>query len=481
MKTTSELTDTAIKNAKAGAAERWMSDAEKGRGQGVLCLRISPNGTKRFYFRYTAPDGSRVRLPIGNYNQAGRWGSDTTDSPLTLKKAREVVTALQSEHQKPESRDIRAFRQAQEDAKREAAAEVAQAKAEEAARLKHEREAIEKYTLRKLLEAYVAHLKSAGKVSADNAAGIFRRNVYRDFPDLAARPASSITAKEVVAMLRKLTELGKGRTAAKLRSYLHAAYALTLRAELDPDAPADLVRFNLTANPVAPTGTLARYNQARDRTLTEAELRAYWTAALALPDVISTALRLALLLGGQRPAQLLRVEVSDVDLEARTITLRDGKGARKQPRIHVLPLATDAHAIVSALVARAAVLQSPLLFTLHGKRGAVVETLSSAVHGISSGMVEAKTATAPFQMRDIRRTCETMLAAMGISSDIRAQLQSHGLGGVQAKHYDRHSYASEKAAALEAWQEKLRGIVAAKAPLPDNVVPIRRERAKRSS
>jgi len=32
-----------------------------------------------------------------------------------------------------------------------------------------------------------------------------------------------------------------------------------------------------------------------------------------------------------------------------------------------------------------------------------------------------------------------MLAAMGVSSDVRAQLQSHGLGGVQSRHYDRHT------------------------------------------
>ena len=92
--------------------------------------------------------------------------------------------------------------------------------------------------------------------------------------------------------------------------------------------------------------------------------------------------------------------------------------------------------------------------------------------------MEAKTAAAPFQMRDIRRTCETMLAAMGISSDLRAQIQSHGLGGIQAKHYDRHSYASEKANALAAWEERLRAIVKNKTPKAANVVPLRQEAAQ---
>ena len=64
---------------------------------------------------------------------------------------------------------------------------------------------------------------------------------------------------------------------------------------------------------------------------------------------------------------------------------------------------------------------------------------------ISTALVEARAVREPFQLRDLRRTCETMLAGLGVSSDIRAQLQSHGLGGVQNRHYDRHDYAPEKA------------------------------------
>jgi len=44
---------------------------------------------------------------------------------------------------------------------------------------------------------------------------------------------------------------------------------------------------------------------------------------------------LSLMLGaGQRPAQMLRARLADVDLPARTITLHDGKGKRQVPRVH---------------------------------------------------------------------------------------------------------------------------------------------------
>jgi integrase len=81
----------------------------------------------------------------------------------------------------------------------------------------------------------------------------------------------------------------------------------------------------------------------------------------------------------------------------------------------------------------------------------------------------------PFDLRDIRRTCETMLAEMGISKDTRAQLLSHGLSGVQSAHYDRHSYTNEKRAALIAWEKRLDHIT--KGKKGSNVVQIKRKKS----
>ncbi len=97
----------------------------------------------------------------------------------------------------------------------------------------------------------------------------------------------------------------------------------------------------------------------------------------------------------------------------------------------------------------------PPVFTTDGKRPLRSETVSEVVRDICEAMLKAGEARAPFQMRDLRRTAETMLASLGISRDVRGQIQSHGLGGVQARHYDRHDYALEKRAALEKWQRYL--------------------------
>lgn len=53
-----------------------------------------------------------------------------------------------------------------------------------------------------------------------------------------------------------------------------------------------------------------------------------------------------------------------------------------------------------------------------------------------------------FQLKRVRSGVETALAAAGVSKEIRGQLQSHGLSGVQARHYDAHDYLREKLAAL---------------------------------
>jgi len=70
-------------------------------------------------------------------------------------------------------------------------------------------------------------------------------------------------------------------------------------------------------------------------------------------------------------------------------------------------------------------------------------------------MLKVKESREEFELRDLRRTAETMLAALKVPSDVRAHLLSHGLGGVQNRHYDRHDYAPEKKDALVRWMRHL--------------------------
>ena len=67
-----------------------------------------------------------------------------------------------------------------------------------------------------------------------------------------------------------------------------------------------------------------------------------------------------------------------------------------------------------------------------------------------------------FEPKRLRSGIETALASLGIGREIRAQVQSHGLGGVQDRHYDDHDYMGEKRAALQALIDLLNSHPAAK-------------------
>jgi hypothetical protein len=63
------------------------------------------------------------------------------------------------------------------------------------------------------------------------------------------------------------------------------------------------------------------------------------------------------------------------------------------------------------------------------------ETLGELVEGIRDAMRDAgELERGMFSLRDLRRIAETHLAALGVSSDITAQLQPYGLGGIQPRH-----------------------------------------------
>lgn len=297
------------------------------------------------------------------------------------------------------------------------------------------------FTLRALLNAYVEHLRARGKgKAAATAASAFRVHLTDKHPDLADTPAKDVTSMDLAAVVRAVHQSGKERMSGMLRSYLNAAYAAGARAPYDVALPHGLIGFGITANPVAVLPTVPV--NAGHRTLSADELRAYLLALTdALPD---RALRLCLLAGGQRLAQVLRATVAD--WQTGTLRLFDGKGKRRTPREHLLPLGPKAAALVDSLTERARLRGTASLFCIAST------PMDTATPGGRVTEISASLGGEPFTLRDIRRTCETLLAGLGISRDTRAQLLSHGISGVQATHYDRHSYTDEKRAALLAWE-----------------------------
>ena len=74
-------------------------------------------------------------------------------------------------------------------------------------------------------------------------------------------------------------------------------------------------------------------------------------------------------------------------------------------------------------------------------------------------MEAKKLISEPFAFIDLRRTIETKFASLGVSQDVRAQIQSHGLSGVQNKHYNKYNYMTEKVEVLTMWEQHLASLL----------------------
>ena len=422
-----ELTDALIRKLQPPAKGKVIqADAHRSapRGFGV---RVLASGAKSFVLRYWV-DGRERIATIGKHPA---W---------SLKAAR--LRAQELRQQIDSGGDP-----LQAAAERKAAAAAAKAEAERQ----------ERYTLRNLCETYVAHLEAAGKAkSAKAAASAFKVWLLEvdDFAHLERKPAREVSAHDIARIIRRPREAGKARTAGVLRSYLAAAFNAARRAPFDASLPEALIPFGVEHHPVEPVPAVPV--QAGDHVLSADDLRRY-LLALRDDELADQALKLALVAGGQRMAQLLRAEVSDWNGEERVLRLLDGKGRRRQPRVHLVPLAPVGAAIVERLVERAKAGGASALFVSRfGKRPAL---LSETTPGKRLGEIVAELGCAPFNLRDVRRTVETELARLGVSRDTRAQLLSHGVSGIQAQHYDRHQYLPEKRAALETWERHLARLI----------------------
>lgn len=425
-------------------------DTASGKAAALQGFGLRVGSTSKAYFVEKRVDGRTVRHTIGTHGQ------------ITADEARKVAAVKLGQMTggadlNADKRATRAARDADKAGKAAAA----------------------NYTVKALCDWYVTHQRSLGKQSATDAAGIFAKHV--EAGAFASMPARDLTAKQATAIIRAVVEAGHKRTAAKLRAYLRAAYALAQGADTNPQAPAALVLFGVETNPIASTAAIKNATGARDVSLTDDELgevlRLLRARRAEKYDDALAAMELSLILGGQRLAQVLRVTVDDLDLKARTVTLYDPKGRRATARRHVLPLTDPAVELLTGILE---VRRADWLF---GDKGAPtskdtvarkgVELLAEAQANIAA-QASGKAAKRPkIEPRDLRRTAETMLAAMGVSKDVRAQLLSHGLGGVQDRHYDQHEYMTEKRNALQAWADRLQALADRK-PAPSNVKQLNR-------
>lgn len=299
-----------------------------------------------------------------------------------------------------------------------------------------------------LLEAYCQTLERAGSSKQESTRAMICRHVRGPHPQLWAQSAASVTPQQIVGVLDPLVAEGKTATAGKVRTSLNAAFNRALKADLCVQSP--LLRgFGLTHNPVALIASLSPPRLTPERVLTLHELQALWRALSDMDTPAGAILRFYLLTGGQRMAQLLRARHDD--LVAGGVMLFDRKGRRTEPRPHLVPTIDAARDALNSTPA-----EGPYLLTLKtGGTPPHPTTLFRHLRSVTGDLVREGRAREGINFAAIRRTVETQLAAAGVPIIVRAHLQSHGLSGVQERHYDRYDYHEEKRNALYTWYRLL--------------------------
>jgi integrase len=390
---------------------------------GSLQARRDKHGAVTLYWRYSIGTKSE-RVTIGTYH--------STASPKSLSPSQRGYSVAAAVHAAEAMAEAHRQNKANGGRPAQIAAQKAQAQAQATQIVQ-----AAQYTLRSLLTDYTDHQQTLGRTSFKDAKGIFDNHVFQAFPAIADLPANEVSDEQFADMMRRLVELGKGRTANKLRTYAAAAYALAKSARTNPAVPVKFKAYGIRINPAADTSPDRASNRADKNPLTLAEMQTYWQAINDMKGFYGAALRLHLLTGGQRIEQFLRLLTADTNTD--TIKLYDSKGrpgaGEREVVLPLLPAAAVALAELNPVGTYA-------ISLTNGESHLWDTAFAKWSRRAGSGIAD-------FTPKRLRSGVETLLAKLGVSMEIRGRLQSHGISGVQAKHYDGHDYLDEKRKALE--------------------------------
>ena len=268
--------------------------------------------------------------------------------------------------------------------------------------------------------------------------------------------AKEVTRRDIVVLLNSIVDRGSPIMANRTLATIRKMFNFAVEQSIVEASPCAGVR--------APTR-----EQARDRALSEDEVRAFWAklSTAYMTEGVQLVLRVQLVTA-LRPGEVAGACREELDLTTGWWTVPAERSKNKLAhRVHLTPQVLE-------LLARAAELagDSPYLFPAPKRHSRGPEPLT--VNGISHAVRRNREhfEIESFRPHDLRRTAASLMTGMGISRLVVGKLLNHTEPGV-IRVYDRHSYDAEKRRALEAWAEELERIVGG-AARTENVVAIDR-------
>jgi integrase len=263
-----------------------------------------------------------------------------------------------------------------------------------------------------------------------------RRILLRELADWH-RPIRDIGRRDVLEVLDRAIDRGTPYAANRLLAYVRKMFNWCLERGIVDTSP--------VANSKAPAK-----ERSRDRVLEDEELAAIWSACDGLGWPWWALVRL-LIVTGQRRDEVAHMAWPDLDLERRLWTLP--RELTKADRAHEVPLSELAVEILAGMPR----LGDRLVFPAnrHGSRNPV-----SGFSGMKRRLDTLCRVTG-WRLHDLRRTAASGMARLGHPPHVVTAILNHSPGstmGITAV-YNRHRYADEKRAALDAWSREIERII----------------------
>lgn len=318
--------------------------------------------------------------------------------------------------------------------------------------------------------------------------------VARDFRGVfialwGERPITSISRHDVLTLIEGIRDNG---TAATLAAYGKAKKGKAEKAPA-PGQARNLLgllktffgwaiergTYGLESSPCEylKAARIIGERQADDRTLTDAELLAFWGATGELEYPYGPIYRL-LLLTGLRLNEVADAVWSEFDLAKGiwTIPAARMKGKNGKARPHTVPLTADVLSILESLPRFNA--GEYLFSTTSGKSPVWVSDKikrrldAAMLEKLKEGAKDPGKVKLPAWINhDLRRTLRSRLSELRVDGDVAEAILAHVKPGIRGV-YDRYELFDEKRHALELWATRLRSIAE---PQP-NVLELSRAR-----
>lgn len=298
--------------------------------------------------------------------------------------------------------------------------------------------AIASETLQAICELYLAR-EGVKLRTVKWRKGALERHVY---PTLGQRPIAEIRRSEIVRLLDRIEEESGSAMATQTLAIVRKI--MNWHATRSDDFVSPVVRGMARTQ---------RSELARERILTDDELRKVWTTN---GGIFSLYVRFLLLTAARRneAAQMTWAEIEGADW-----TL---PAARNKTGVDLVrPLSRQAQAILKALPKT-----EGFVWSTNGG-GRAIGGFTKYKHRL-----DAASGTKGWTLHDLRRTARSLMSRAGVPTDHAERCLGHVIGGVRGV-YDRHEYHREKAQAFEALASLVERIVAGS---QGDVVPMRRPR-----